>query len=61
MQMQYNLKEDPTAVKIAKYEIWYNNKNINNSKKTTVTRDKIINIIIKLASRDKKINLIKKI
>ncbi|AXF96494.1 spiralin repeat-containing protein [Spiroplasma phoeniceum] len=55
MQTRYNLKEDPTAVKIAKYEIWYNNKNINNDKTTTVTRDKIINIIIKLAPPDKTI------
>ncbi|KAI93064.1 spiralin repeat-containing protein [Spiroplasma melliferum] len=55
MQIRYNLKQDPSAVKIAKYEIWYNNKNINNDKTTTVTRDKIINIIIKLAPPDKTI------
>ncbi len=54
MQTRYNLKEDPTAVKFAKYEIWYNNKNINNDK-TTTARDKIINIIIKLAPSDKTI------
>ncbi|WP_424525799.1 spiralin repeat-containing protein [Spiroplasma endosymbiont of Glossina fuscipes fuscipes] len=49
MQIRYRLTQDPTARKIATYQILYQNKDITNDQTVTVNRDEIVYITITLA------------
>ncbi|WHQ36473.1 spiralin repeat-containing protein [Spiroplasma sp. SV19] len=57
MQIRYRLTQDPTARKIATYQIFYQGKDITVDQTTTVKRDDIVHIIITLAPSDPTIML----
>ncbi|KAF0851418.1 MAG: hypothetical protein EIB84_00050 (plasmid) [Spiroplasma poulsonii] len=57
MQIRYRLTQDPTARKIATYQVVYQNKDITNDQIVTVSRDGIVHITITLAPPDSSISV----